>query len=362
MNQVALHLDLATPPARLRRRLCDLWSLVENDMHLVETSLCERLDSPIGRIPEVATHLLGAGGKRLRPLLAVLGARAGGAPVDFGVAVGVAAELIHTAARAAGVDIGQAVAVGCAAELIHTATLFHDDVVDEGSVRRGRPAARMIYGNGLTVLVGDFCLARGLELVASTGSIVMVRTLSATVTEMAEGEVAQLEGAGDADATIASYLQVVDRKTASLLAWCARVGGVLPPTLDLALGRYGRAVGRAFQIVDDILDCTVGESTSGKTSGRDLQEGKLTLPVLLACESDPDLRARIRDALGEAGIASETAHTLLLAVRKAGGVERARKRALAFAEEAIAELGVVPGSRYRDALAELARLAVDRVD
>ena len=338
MNQVALHLDLATPPARLRRRLCDLWSLVENDMHLVETSLCERLDSPIGRIPEVATHLLGAGGKRLRPLLAVL------------------------AARAAGVDIGQAVAVGCAAELIHTATLFHDDVVDEGSVRRGRPAARMIYGNGLTVLVGDFCLARGLELVASTGSIVMVRTLSATVTEMAEGEVAQLEGAGDADATIASYLQVVDRKTASLLAWCARVGGVLPPTLDLALGRYGRAVGRAFQIVDDILDCTVGESTSGKTSGRDLQEGKLTLPVLLACESDPDLRARIRDALGEAGIASETAHTLLLAVRKAGGVERARKRALAFAEEAIAELGVVPGSRYRDALAELARLAVDRVD
>ena len=338
MNQVALHLDLATPPARLRRRLCDLWSLVENDMHLVETSLCERLDSPIGRIPEVATHLLGAGGKRLRPLLAVL------------------------AARAAGLDIEQAVAVGCAAELIHTATLFHDDVVDEGSVRRGRPAARMIYGNGLTVLVGDFCLARGLELVASTGSIVMVRTLSATVTEMAEGEVAQLEGAGDADATIASYLQVVDRKTASLLAWCARVGGVLPPTLDLALGRYGRAVGRAFQIVDDILDCTVGESTSGKTSGRDLQEGKLTLPVLLACESDPDLRARIRDALGEAGIASETAHTLLLAVRKAGGVERARKRALAFAEEAIAELGVVPGSRYRDALAELARLAVDRVD
>jgi len=338
MNQVALHLDLATPPARLRRRLSDLWSLVESDMHLVETSLCERLDSPIGRIPEVGTHLLGAGGKRLRPLLAVLAARAGGRDVDL------------------------AVAVGCAAELIHTATLFHDDVVDGGSVRRGRPAARMIYGNGVAVLVGDFCLARGLELVASTGSMVMVKTLAATVTEMAEGEVAQLEDAGNPDATIASYLQVVDRKTASLLAWCARVGGIMPSTLDGPLGRYGRAVGRAFQIVDDILDCTLGESTTGKTGGRDLQEGKLTLPVLLACESDPDLRARVRDALGEAGIATETAHALLLAVRAAGGVERARKRALAFAEEAIAELACVPASRYRDALAELARLAVDRVD
>ena len=337
MNQLAVHLDLTAPPADPRRRVSDLWSLVQNDMHLVETRLCERMDSPIGRIPEVGTHLLGAGGKRLRPLLAVLAARAGAYDVDL------------------------AVAAGCAAELIHTATLFHDDVVDGGNVRRGRPAARMIWGNGLAVLVGDFCLARGLDLVAATGSIAMVRSLAATVTEMAEGEVAQLEGAGDPDATIASYLQVVDRKTASLVAWCARVGGVLPTSLDGALGRYGRALGRAFQIVDDILDCTTGESTTGKSGGRDLQEGKLTLPVLLACDSDPGLRLRIRDALGEAGIAAETAHTILLAVRSAGGVERARKRALAFAEEAIGELTVVPTSLYRDALAELARLSVDRV-
>jgi octaprenyl-diphosphate synthase len=337
MNQLAVHIDLTSPPASLRRRVSDLWSLVETDMHLVETRLCERMDSPIGRIPEVGTHLLGAGGKRIRPLLAVLAARSSGCQLD------------------------EAIAAGCAAELIHTATLFHDDVVDGGSVRRGRPAARMIWGNGLAVLVGDFCLARGLELVASTGSIAMVRTLAATVTEMAEGEVAQLEDAGNPDATIASYLQVVDRKTASLMAWCARVGGVLAPALDGALGRYGRALGRAFQIVDDVLDCTTGESTTGKSGGRDLQEGKLTLPVLLACDSDPGLRLRIRDALGEAGIAAETAHAILLAVRTAGGVERARKRALAFAEEAIAELADVPASQYRDALAELARLSVDRV-
>ena len=337
MSQVAIHIDLTSPPALLRRRVSDLWALVEGDMHKVETRLCEQMDSPIGRIPEVGTHLLGAGGKRLRPLLAVL--------------VG----------RASGIDMEQAVAAGCAAELIHTATLFHDDVVDNGDVRRGRPAARMIYGNGVAVLVGDFCLARGLDLVASTGSIAMVRSLAATVTEMAEGEVAQLESAGDPDATIASYLRVVDRKTASLMAWSARVGGVLPEAVDLALGRFGRALGRAFQIVDDILDCATDEGTTGKSGGRDLQEGKLTLPVLLACEANPDLRARIRDALGEQGIPADKARAILTTVRAAGGVERARRRALAFAEEAVAELALLPASPFREALAELPRLSVDRV-
>jgi octaprenyl-diphosphate synthase len=306
-------------------------------MHKVETRLCEQMDSPIGRIPEVGTHLLGAGGKRLRPLLAVL--------------VG----------RAAQIDMEQAVAAGCAAELIHTATLFHDDVVDNGDVRRGRPAARMIYGNGVAVLVGDFCLARGLDMVAATGSITMVRSLAATVTEMAEGEVAQLESAGDPEATIASYLRVVDRKTASLMAWCSRVGGVLPEAVDLALGRFGRSVGRAFQIVDDILDCATDEGTTGKSGGRDLQEGKLTMPVLLACEANPELRARIREALGEQGIPADQARAILATVRAAGGVERARRRALAFAEEAVTELAILPASPYREALAELTRLSVDRV-
>jgi octaprenyl-diphosphate synthase len=337
MTQAAVHLDRTTPTAALRRRVSDLWSLVETDMHLVETRLCEQMDSSIGRIPEVGGHLLGAGGKRMRPLLSVL------------------------VARACGSDLDQAVAAGCAAELIHTATLFHDDVVDDGSVRRGRPAARMIYGNGVAVLVGDFCLARGLDLVAATGSIAMVRSLAATVTEMAEGEVAQLEGAGDPDVTIPTYLRVVDRKTASLMAWCARVGGVLPAPLDAALGRYGRALGRAFQIVDDILDCGIDERATGKSAGRDLQEGKLTMPVLLACEADDGLRARIRGALGERGIASDQVHAILAAVRTAGGIERARKRATTLADEAAAELDVLPPSPYRDALVELSRLSVDRV-
>jgi len=210
-------------------------------------------------------------------------------------------------------------------------------------------------------LVGDFCLARGLDLVASIGSIAMVRSLAATVTEMAEGEVAQLEGAGDPDATIASYLRVVDRKTASLMAWSARVGGVLPEGIDLCLGRFGRALGRAFQIVDDILDCAPNEGITGKSGGRDLQEGKLTLPVLLACEANPDLRTRIRGSLAEQGIPADEAQAILSMVRAAGGVERARRRALLFAEEAVAELAVLPASPYREALVELPRLSVDRV-
>src|SRR5262245_5989872 len=149
------------------------FELVAAEMERLESLLAERMESPIGAIPQVGAHLLRAGGKRLRPLMAALAARATGASIDVGLAV------------------------GCAAELIHTATLYHDDVVDDGRVRRGRPAARLVFGNGIVVLVGDFCLARALEAVARTGSIAMVQSLAATVTEMAEGEVAQLERAGN---------------------------------------------------------------------------------------------------------------------------------------------------------------------
>jgi octaprenyl-diphosphate synthase len=284
----------------------------------------------------VGAHLLGAGGTRLRPLLAELAARATGAPLDH------------------------AVAVGCAAELIHTATLYHDDVVDDGRVRRGRPAARMVFGNGVVVLVGDFCLARALETVAMTGSLPMVQSLATTVTEMAEGEVAQLERAGNPDATVEDYFRVIDRKTASLIAWCARVGGSVDAALAPPLESYGRALGRAFQIADDVLDSAIDETTAGKSVGHDLQEGKLTLPVLLACEADPALGRRIRKQLGEKGIPAAVAAEILADVRGAGGVEKARQKATALAEEAVRGLQALPASPYRDALRTLAHLSADR--
>jgi octaprenyl-diphosphate synthase len=311
-------------------------ALVEGEMQSVEARLAERMESPIGVIPQVGAHLLGAGGKRLRPLLSVLAARATGAPLEHGIAV------------------------GCAAELIHTATLYHDDVVDDGRVRRGRPAARMVFGNGVVVLVGDFCLARALETVALTGALPMVQSLAATVTEMAEGEVAQLERAGNPDATVDDYFRVIDRKTASLIAWCARVGGSVDAALAEPLERYGRALGRAFQIADDVLDSAIDEATAGKSVGHDLQEGKLTLPVLLACEADPALGRRVRGQLGETGVPASVAAEILAEVRAAGGVDRARKKALALADEALVALAALPASRHRDALAALARLSADR--
>jgi len=311
-------------------------ALVEAEMRAVEDRLSERMESPIGAIPQVGAHLLGAGGKRLRPLLAVLAARAADVPAELGVAV------------------------GCAGELIHTATLYHDDVVDDGRVRRGRPAARMVFGNGIVVLVGDFCLARALETVALTGSLQMVQSLAATVTEMAEGEVAQLERAGNPDATIDDYFRVIDRKTASLIAWCARVGGAVSPEHDRALERYGRALGRAFQIADDVLDSAIDEATAGKSVGHDLQEGKLTLPVLLACKADPALGRRVRAQLGDKGVSAEVAAEILVETRKAGGVARARETALALCADAVTELEAVPPSPFRDALRDLCVLSVER--
>jgi len=311
-------------------------ALVSEEMKVVEARLAERMESPIGSIPQVGAHLLGAGGKRLRPLLAVLAARATGAPLEH------------------------AVAVGCAAELIHTATLYHDDVVDDGRVRRGRPAARMVFGNGVVVLVGDFCLARALETVALTGSLAMVQSLATTVTEMAEGEVAQLERAGNPDATVEDYFRVIDRKTASLIAWCARVGGSVDAALAAPLERYGRALGRAFQIADDVLDSAIDETTAGKSVGHDLQEGKLTLPVLLACEADPALGQRIRKQLGEQGVPAAVAAEILADVRSAGGVDRARRKANALADEAAGALEALAPSPYREALRTLAHLSADR--
>ena len=326
----------AVPAGQNTSTLDEIVALVADEMRVVEARLAERMESPIGSIPQVGAHLLGAGGKRLRPLLAVLSARATDAPLDH------------------------AVAVGCAAELIHTATLYHDDVVDDGRVRRGRPAARMVFGNGVVVLVGDFCLARALETVALTGSLAMVQSLATTVTEMAEGEVAQLERAGNPDATVEDYFRVIDRKTASLIAWCARVGGSVDPELAPSLERYGRALGRAFQIADDVLDSAIDETTAGKSVGHDLQEGKLTLPVLLACEADPALGRHIRAQIGEQGVPAAVAAKILADVVRAGGVEKARRKAVALAGEAVDVLEALPASRYRDALRALAHLSADR--
>jgi octaprenyl-diphosphate synthase len=172
--------------------------------------------------------------------------------------------------------------------------------------------------------------------------------------------VAQLERAGNPDASVDEYFRVIDRKTASLIAWCARVGGSVEEALAGPLERYGRALGRAFQIADDVLDSSIDEATAGKSVGHDLQEGKLTLPVLLACEADPALGRRVRGHLGEHGVPAGVVAQILAEVRAAGGIEHARRKAAALADQAIAELDALPASPYRDGLRALARASADR--
>ena len=307
----------AKSPSRPIRRLDadGILDLVADEMRSVETALAARMESPVGVIPEVGAHLLQAGGKRLRPLLAVLAARACDVPIEL------------------------ATAVGTAAELIHTATLYHDDVVDDGRVRRGRPAARMVYGNGVVVLVGDFCLARALETVALTGSLAAVQSLAATVTEMAEGEVAQLERAGNPESSADDYFRVIDRKTASLFAWCARVGG--------GLGRSARRAARTLWAgARPRLPDRGRRARLRRRRGHRRQVGRARHPGGQGHPARP-LRLRERSRPAGAGArarwASErsrpkTPRCILAATAAAGGIERARAKARELAAAAVAEL------------------------
>ena len=255
-------------------------------------------------------------------------------------------------------------------ELLHTATLLHDDVIDEGEFRRGRPAARMRYGNGMAVLCGDYCLARSLQAVAYTGRDVAVRSLADTVTRMAEGEVAQLHGAGCFALDRGHYERVIDRKTAALIAWCASVAGLVPARFVEPLRRYGHQIGHAFQIVDDVLDVrpappgagrgrTPGDS--GKDPGQDLREGKMTLPIILACERDPRLHAEVR-ALLEAGppVDDATVRRLLPCIEQTGAAEQALAVAREHVDQAVHALHPLPPSPARDALRGAAHYVVRR--
>jgi len=319
--------------------------LVADDLAASEQRLAELLASEITVIPAVAGHVTFAGGKRLRPLLTLL------------------------AAEATGLREPERLTIAAVGELLHTATLLHDDVIDEGQFRRGRPAARMGYGNGMAVLAGDYCLARSLQAVACTGHDVAVRSLADTVTRMAEGEVAQLDAAGRVCLDRASYARVVERKTAALIAWCASVAGLVPTPFVEPLRRYGHRIGHAFQIVDDVLDVRpapagAGEhrpGESGKDPGQDLREGKMTLPIILACEADLAL-CRELEALLEAGPPVEAAAVarLLPRVQETGAVERALAVAREHVEQAVAALRVLPPSPAREALVGAAHYVVHR--
>jgi octaprenyl-diphosphate synthase len=308
----------------------DALALVAEDLASAELALRGLVHSEVAAVPAVAGYLVASGGKRLRPALTALGARAVGC--EFSV---------HR--------------LMCAGELIHLGSLLHDDVVDDGVTRRGQPAAHRLYGNAVTILTGDFCLARAVLLASEEGGHACVTALARAVTEMAEGEVLQLQRAGDLSCDRSQYLEVVDKKSAALIAWCAAAAAWAVDDQEAAviLAEFGRCVGTAFQITDDVLDYQAG---TGKVPGADLRERKVTLPLLYAMEALPSLRDEL-----SAPPPAERIPALVEMVRRTGALDAALADAHARVEVGVRLLARLPESEGRTALTRLGRHLVERV-
>jgi len=287
-----------------------------------------------------ARHLVSAGGKRIRPTLTLL------------------------ACGACGGEMGVAAPFGVAAELTHSATLLHDDVIDDGPMRRGLPASRVIWGNSVSVLAGDWLLTRALEIVAGhPASARALPALLATMRRLVEGEVLQLSLRGGFRATEQDYFAVVQGKTASLFGWAAAAGAWAAGAdgeTPAALSAFGEGVGTAFQLVDDALDYAAEPELLGKRLGADLIEGKATLPLIRAVRADPGLRGRLQRLVDGEERAEALAPEVIDAVKRDGGVEAARAIARERTREAMAALERVPDGVHRRALAEAAWTLTER--
>jgi octaprenyl-diphosphate synthase len=304
----------------------------------VDAVIRERLASRVALINQISQYIINAGGKRIRPRLVLLFAEALGfeGPERFELAAIV--------------------------EFIHTATLLHDDVVDESALRRGRATANATFGNAASVLVGDFLYSRAFQMMVGVNRMRVLQVLADATNVIAEGEVLQLMNMHDPDLAVADYLQVIRYKTAKLFEASARLGAVLAgasPALEEACADYGRSLGTAFQLVDDLLDYEGNSDELGKNVGDDLREGKPTLPLLLAMErAAPTERALIRHAIehGE----QERLQEILAIVRRTGALDATREAAQAESEKARGVLAQLPPSRAREALLDLCARSIHR--
>ncbi|MBN8898566.1 MAG: polyprenyl synthetase family protein [Rhodospirillales bacterium] len=302
------------------------------------------MDSPVALIPQLAAHIVAAGGKRLRPLLTLAAARLCGYPGPAG--------------GARHVDLAACV------EFIHTATLLHDDVVDESQLRRGLASANAVFGNKASVLVGDFLFARAFQLMVADGSLRVLEILSRAAATIAEGEVLQLITQNDLTTTERRYLDVVEGKTAALFAAACQVGAVVadrPRPEENALATYGMKLGTAFQLVDDALDYAADQVTLGKTVGDDFREGKITFPVLVAyAAGDAPERAFWQRTIEQMEqTEADLAEAMALMTRR-DAIPATIGRAMRFAQEAKAALDVFPDTPIRRALVAVADYTVQR--
>ncbi|MEO8922119.1 MAG: polyprenyl synthetase family protein [Caldimonas sp.] len=309
-------------------------------MAAVDALIRTRLASDVVLINQVAEHIIGGGGKRLRPMLHLI------------------------AARAAGYAGRSHVQLAALIEFIHTSTLLHDDVVDESDLRRGRQTANAVWGNAASVLVGDFLYSRSFQMMVELGSMRVMRILADTTNRIAEGEVLQLLNIGNPDTGEQAYLDVIERKTAVLFAAATQLGAVLaglPADQEDALARYGLDLGFAFQIADDVLDYVSDAGTLGKNIGDDLAEGKPTLPLIVAiARSEPAQAARLRRAIESGGL--DALDEVLAAIHATGALDASLAHARMYSQRARSALAALSASDARDALAALADYAVDRTN
>ena len=318
-----------------------LTALLEDDLSAVEKLLKAKAASPVDIIPDMSDYIVSAGGKRLRPMITLAAANA----------VGGANPSTHSLAAAV--------------EFIHTATLLHDDVVDESDLRRGKPAAKSVWGNSASILVGDFLFARAFTLMVDTGSLEVLGILSNASSVIAEGEVRQLAAQGKLDLPTEDYLAIIEAKTAALFESAARAGAISGGGKEHAdaLAAYGKNLGLAFQIVDDVLDYGGTTSVIGKVVGDDFREGKVTLPVIIARRrgkpEDHAFWARALDVSRQEE--SDLARAIHL-IRSTGAAEATIAEAEAYVGLAKSALSGLPDSEWRKALAELADFCVKRVN
>ena len=324
--------------------LTALVGLIGGDLDACNRTIVARMDSPVALIPQLAAHLVAAGGKRLRPLLTLAAARLCGYPPPDGGS--------------------RHVALAACVEFIHTATLLHDDVVDESALRRGLASANAVFGNKASVLVGDFLFARAFQLMVEDGSLRVLEILSRAAATIAEGEVLQLATQNDLATTEERYLDVIRGKTAALFAAACEVGAVVaarPAAEAAALADFGMNLGIAFQLVDDALDYAADQARLGKTVGDDFREGKMTLPVLLAyAAGDATERAFWQRTIEASEQTDSDLDTALGLIARHRTIAATLARAASYAAAAQAALGVFPEQPLRRALSDVCDYTVRR--
>lgn len=311
---------------------------INADMDAVNRVIRTRLHSDVPLINQIAQYIIGAGGKRIRPQLVLLVANAHGY---------------------SGTHHHELAAV---VELIHTATLLHDDVVDESSMRRGRKTANALFGNAASVLVGDFLHSRAFQMMVAIDDIQVMRILADATNVLAEGEVLQLLNMHDSDLTEERYLQVIRSKTAKLFEAAAqlgaRVAGVSEDAVEAA-AEYGRSLGTAFQLIDDVLDYSGNAADIGKNVGDDLREGKSTLPLIYLMQHGTQTECELVRACIENGDEQHFAQ-ILAAITTSGALEYTTRQAQQAADRAVAALAHMPDNQFKASLLELCRFAVKR--